>query len=166
MVKNLPAVQENWVQSLGRKVPWRREWLPTPGFLPGEFHGQRGMVGYCPLSHRESDMTKWLTTTGVQWMSKVTLPGSATYFLLHQVGREAVVSLCYTIPNSLELHGYRLGEGVGQSELGKKKRPVKNTTMVQEYNWVHKVSRFPTNRHSVERWRSNRTYCRKKPYNS
>ena len=24
-----------------RKIPWRREWLPTPGFLPGEFHGQR-----------------------------------------------------------------------------------------------------------------------------
>ena len=24
-----------------RKIPWRREWLPTPVFLPGEFHGQR-----------------------------------------------------------------------------------------------------------------------------
>ena len=23
------------------KMPWRREWLPTPVFLPGEFHGQR-----------------------------------------------------------------------------------------------------------------------------
>ena len=23
------------------KIPWRREWLPTPVFLPGEFHGQR-----------------------------------------------------------------------------------------------------------------------------
>ena len=22
-----------------RKIPWRREWLPTPVFLPGEFHG-------------------------------------------------------------------------------------------------------------------------------
>ena len=21
-----------------RKIPWRREWLPTPIFLPGEFH--------------------------------------------------------------------------------------------------------------------------------
>ena len=26
------------------KIPWRREWLPTPGFLPGEFHGQRSLV--------------------------------------------------------------------------------------------------------------------------
>ena len=27
-------------------IPWRREWLPTPVFLPGEFHGQRSLVGY------------------------------------------------------------------------------------------------------------------------
>ena len=26
-----------------RKIPWRRERLPTPGFLPGEFHGLRCM---------------------------------------------------------------------------------------------------------------------------
>ena len=25
---------------------WRREWLPTSVFLPGEFHGQRRLVGY------------------------------------------------------------------------------------------------------------------------
>ena len=24
-----------------RKIPWRREWQPTPVFLPGEFQGQR-----------------------------------------------------------------------------------------------------------------------------
>ena len=38
-VKNPPAVCETWVQSLGEKIPWRREWLPTLAFLPGEFHG-------------------------------------------------------------------------------------------------------------------------------
>ena len=26
-VKNLPAMQETWVQSLDREDPWRREWL-------------------------------------------------------------------------------------------------------------------------------------------
>ena len=25
------------------KIPWRREWLTTPEFLPGEFHGQRAI---------------------------------------------------------------------------------------------------------------------------
>ena len=39
LVKNLPAMQETWVQSLGREDPWRRERLPTPVFWPGEFHG-------------------------------------------------------------------------------------------------------------------------------
>ena len=29
-----------------RKIPWRREWQPTPVFLPGEFHRQRSLVGY------------------------------------------------------------------------------------------------------------------------
>ena len=28
-IKNLPAMQETWVQSLGQKIPWRRAWKPT-----------------------------------------------------------------------------------------------------------------------------------------
>ena len=40
-VKNLPAVRETWIHSWVGKIPWRKEWLPTPVFLPGEFHGQR-----------------------------------------------------------------------------------------------------------------------------
>ena len=51
-VKTLPARQqtmlETWVQSLGRKIPWRRAWQPTPVFLPAESHGQRSLVGYSP----------------------------------------------------------------------------------------------------------------------
>ena len=31
-----------------RKIPWRREWLPTLVFLPGKFHGQRSLVGSSP----------------------------------------------------------------------------------------------------------------------
>ena len=31
-----------------RKIPWRRKWQPTPIFLPGEFHRQRSLAGYCP----------------------------------------------------------------------------------------------------------------------
>ena len=42
------------------KIPWRREWLPTPLFLPGKFHGQRSLVGYSPRV-AESDTTKQLT---------------------------------------------------------------------------------------------------------
>jgi len=44
-----------------RKIPWRKEWLPTPVFLPEEFHGQRSLVGPGPWSHKESAMTEQLT---------------------------------------------------------------------------------------------------------
>ena len=38
-----------WVRSLGREDPWRKEWLPTPVFLPGESRGQRSLVGYSTM---------------------------------------------------------------------------------------------------------------------
>ena len=37
------------------KIQWRRKWQPTPVFLPGESHGQRGLAGYSPWSHKELD---------------------------------------------------------------------------------------------------------------
>ena len=42
--------------------PWSRKWQPTPLFLPGEFHGQRNLVGYSPWGCKESDMTEQLST--------------------------------------------------------------------------------------------------------
>ena len=41
-----------------RKMPWRREWQPTPIFLPGKFHGQRSLAGYSPCGHKESATTE------------------------------------------------------------------------------------------------------------
>ena len=35
-----------------RKTPWRREWLPTPVFLHGEFHEQKNLVGHSPWGRR------------------------------------------------------------------------------------------------------------------
>ena len=40
------------------KIPWRKSWQPTPVFLPGEFHGQRKLVGYGPQGCTESDTTE------------------------------------------------------------------------------------------------------------
>ena len=45
---------------LGRS-PWRRAWQPTLVFLPGEFHGQRSLVGYSPWGCKALDMTEQLT---------------------------------------------------------------------------------------------------------
>ena len=36
MVNNLPAIQETQFLTLGQKIPWRREWQPTPVLLHGE----------------------------------------------------------------------------------------------------------------------------------
>ena len=47
------------IAGLGR-FPRRREWLPTPVFLPGEFHGQRSLVGYNLWGCRESDTIEQL----------------------------------------------------------------------------------------------------------
>ena len=44
-----------------RKIPWRRKWLPTPAFLPGESHGQRSLVGYSLWGHKDLDTTERLT---------------------------------------------------------------------------------------------------------
>ena len=40
------------------KIAWRREWLPTPVFLHGEFHGQKSLVGYSSWGREELDMTE------------------------------------------------------------------------------------------------------------
>ena len=44
-----------WFSPWVGKIPWRRAKLPTPVFLPGEFHGL-----YSPWGHKESDMTERL----------------------------------------------------------------------------------------------------------
>ena len=40
--------------------PWGRPWWPTPGVLPGKFHGQRSLVGYSPWGPKELDTTEQL----------------------------------------------------------------------------------------------------------
>ena len=58
--------QEMRVQSLGQGDPMKREWQPTPVFLPGEPHGQRSLAGYSVWGHKESDTTERLSTAQVK----------------------------------------------------------------------------------------------------
>ena len=48
MVKNLPAVQETQVWSLGWEDPLETGIATTLVFLPGEFHRQRSLASYGP----------------------------------------------------------------------------------------------------------------------
>ena len=60
-VKNLPAMKETEDQSPGWEDPLWRGMATTPITLPGEFHGQRSLVGYSPSGLKESDMSERVT---------------------------------------------------------------------------------------------------------
>ena len=53
MIKNLPVkagdVREMWVQFLGQEDPLEEGMAVHSGFLPGDSHGQRSLVGYSLL---------------------------------------------------------------------------------------------------------------------
>ena len=59
-----------------RKIPWRREWQPTPVFLPGECHGQKSLVGCRPWGRKESDMTEGLTLSLLTCIGSIQSEGS------------------------------------------------------------------------------------------
>ena len=56
LVKNLPAMQETWVQPLGWDDPLEKEHLRPPVFWPAEFHGWYSQWGL-----KESEATEWLS---------------------------------------------------------------------------------------------------------
>ena len=65
--KNLPANAGNKILGFNPwvgKIPWRMKGQPTPVFLPGESHGQRGLEGYSPWDGKELDMAERLTISG------------------------------------------------------------------------------------------------------
>ena len=62
-VKKLPQCRRRRLESWG-KFPWRRTWQPTPVFSPGEFHGERSLVGYSPWVSKSST-TEWITQVPV-----------------------------------------------------------------------------------------------------
>ena len=52
MVKNLPVMQNTWVQTLSQEDPLEKRIATYPVFLPGEFYEQRNLAGYSPWDHR------------------------------------------------------------------------------------------------------------------
>ena len=78
----------SWV----RKVPWSREWQPTPVFLPGESHGQRSLAGYSPWSHKVSEM---IVTDFIFLGSKITTDSDCSHEIKRCLlfGRRAMTNL-------------------------------------------------------------------------
>ena len=84
MVKNLPAMQKTWVQSLDGDDPLEKEMTTHSSTLPGEFHEQGSLVGYTPWSHKESDTTERLSLS----------PSLSSLVYAMEIIRAAVIYFC------------------------------------------------------------------------
>ena len=74
-VKNLPAMQETGFIPQVWKISWRRDWPPTPVFLPREFHEPGGLQSM----GSESDSTETLSLFHFQTSARIDR-GPGTYF--------------------------------------------------------------------------------------
>ena len=64
------------------KIPWRRAWQSTPVFLPGEYQGQRRLVGYSPYHCKQLDTTKQLSTHTQFLMLESSVNHTTEFFFL------------------------------------------------------------------------------------
>ena len=105
MVKNLLAVLETRIQSLGWEDPLEEDMATHWVFLPGESHGQRGLAGYIPWGPKELDATQRLTHTHSH------IHQGAPWFPDSSVGKEYVCNA--GDPGSIPGLGRAAGEGHG-----------------------------------------------------
>ena len=61
MVKNLPAMQETLVRSLGQEDPLEEKMATHSSILAWRIPWTEESGGYSPWGREESDMTEWLT---------------------------------------------------------------------------------------------------------
>ena len=69
-------MQETRVRSSDQEDAPEKGMATTPVILPGEFHGQRSLVGYSPLGHKQLDTTERLTPHLINMMSLELVTGS------------------------------------------------------------------------------------------
>ena len=58
IIRNLPAMWETWIQSMGEEDSLEKEISTHPVFLPRKSQGQRSLMGYSPWGHKEADTTE------------------------------------------------------------------------------------------------------------
>ena len=96
LVKDLPAMWEIQVWSLGREDPLEKEMATHSSTLAWKIPWQRSMVGSSPWGHKESDMTERLTLSlslVIQWLrlwapiagSPGLIPGQGTRSCVPQI---------------------------------------------------------------------------------
>ena len=62
-IKNLPAMQETWIQSLGWEDPLEKGMSTHSSILAWRIPWTESLVGYSSWGHKKSDTTEWLTHT-------------------------------------------------------------------------------------------------------
>ena len=112
LVKNPPAMQETWVWSLGWEDPLEQGRLPTPVFLPGEFHGLGGNVWH---DSHTSDMG-W-QRVGHDWATFTSLQGYKGGFSGGSSGKEPACQC-------RRRKGHRFYPWVGKIPWSRKWQPV------------------------------------------
>ena len=60
------------------EILWDGEWQPTPVFLPGKFHGQRSLVGYCPWGRKRAGHD-WVTEHSTPLHRRICLVFNSNY---------------------------------------------------------------------------------------
>ena len=76
------------------KIPWRRNWQPTPVLLLGDSQGWRSLAGYSSLGCKESDTTEQLTHTHTHThtaASQAPLSSTVSWSLLKTMSIESVM---------------------------------------------------------------------------
>ena len=74
VVKDLPAVQETWVQSLGQEDPLEKEMATHSSIIAWRIPGtEEPGGGYSPRDCKESDTAVWLTFTSLTQDTLLTL---------------------------------------------------------------------------------------------
>ena len=84
MVKNLPAVQETWVRSLGREDLLEKGMTTHSSILAWRIRGQMSVVGYSPWGLKELDMIEWLTLNSGSYCIQL-VPECTVSTLTHQL---------------------------------------------------------------------------------
>ena len=106
MVKNPPANQETWLQSLGQQGPLEKERATYSSVLAWEIPWTRNLAGYSQWGRKDSNMTQKLNNHSkyiIQVNNKCLLystRNSTLYFIINYNGKESkneqVIYICIT----------------------------------------------------------------------
>ena len=81
-VKNLPAMKETWIWSLGQEDPLKKVMATHSIFLPRESHGQRSLMGYRHgVTKSQTRLSDTFTMFCWSWFASILLRIFASIFI-------------------------------------------------------------------------------------